>query len=121
MLFVNLNLSIIKREEQPEVSNYIIRVTNINTNKYKDFTHCELTRSSKDDEQILMSCLECIYNSYYTYYKECSDVYDFIYIHIYDDEEEGFAAYEVTKQEAVAFNEVVDTETLSECEKVFDL
>lgn len=121
MLFMNLNLTIIERNEGLELSDYVIRVTNINTNKYKDFTHNELTRSVKNDEYVLTSCLESLYNSYYTYYEECIDVYDFIYNHMYDDEEEGFEAYEITKQDATNFNDIVDTETLSECEKVFDL
>lgn len=121
MLFENLSLSIIKTKEYTDVNDYIIRITNINTNKYNDFTHCESKANIKNDEYVLMSCLECVYHSYYTYYEECTDVYDFIYIHIYDDEEEGLEAYEITKQEAVAFNEVADTETLNRCKEVFDL
>lgn len=119
MLFVNLNLSIIKRNEGSEVNDYVIRVTNVNTNKYKDFTHVEF--SLKNDKQILMNCLESLYTSYYTYYKECDNAYDFIYNHIYDDEEEGLKAYEITKQDAVNFNDIADAETLNECENVFDL
>ena len=119
MLFENLNLSIIKTEEYVDVNNYIIRITNINTNKYKDFTHCESTVNIKNDEYILMSCLECLYNSYYTYYEECADVYDFIYVHIYDDEAEGREAYEITRQEAVAFNSLIDTNILNKCRELF--
>ena len=119
MLFVNLNLSIVKRNEGAEVNDYIVRITNINMNEYREFTHCEF--SLKDDKEILMNCLESLYTSYYTYYKECVDEYDFIYNHMYDDEEEGKEAYEITKQDAINFNKIADTETLSECEKMFDL
>lgn len=121
MLFENLSLSIIKTKEYADVNDYIIRITNINTNKYNDFTHCESKINIKNDEYVLMGCLESVYNSYYAYYEECTDVYDYIYIHLYDDEEEGAEMYEITKRDAVAFNEIADAETLNKCKEIFDL
>ena len=117
MLFESLNLSIVKRYEYEGVNDYVIKITNTNTNKSREFTHCE--SPNKNDEQVLMGCLESLYNSHYAYFEECSDVYDFIYIHLYDDEEEGAEAYEITKKDAVAFNELVDANILNKCEELF--